>query len=88
MKAVAYEGNLNEQLRHIYQKNSVALRHTKSAIRRCGLCMTVREPTPLMARGFSAPESSTTAENHAGKKWTVRMLTIYGVMTVEEHPGP
>lgn len=26
--------------------------------------------------------------HHAGKKWTVRMPTIYGVMTHEEHPGP
>lgn len=48
-------------------------------------------PMPLMARSFSAPGKArqlawkTTMLARSG---TVRMPTIYGVMTHEEHPGP
>ena len=48
-------------------------------------------PMPLMARSFSTPGKArqlawkTTMLARSG---TVRMPTIYGVMTHEEHPGP
>ncbi len=48
-------------------------------------------PMPLMARSFSTPGQArqlawkTTMLARSG---TVRMPTIYGVMTHEEHPGP